>query len=284
LPFNTYPFPEISSVMALPAEGCQPLEVNFQAVATNANTYEWEFGWNALSAITSTPNATFTYPDTGTFTVTLRAYSFGICGDTLVMPGNVLVHITPVASFRDSINLTQEPVDGTVFFFNQSLHADQWEWDFGDGTGSTDENPVHRYQDVSDFNIRLTASNQFGCSDDTVLSRFIFRRSLYVPNALAPDFGGGDTLVKIWKPVGIGLRQYRAQVFNTWGELIWESTRLENTKPTEFWDGTYQGKLCPQDVYVWKVYGVFLDGYVWEGMSYAPGEPKKTIGSITLVR
>ena len=104
------------------------------------------------------------------------------------------------------------------------------------------------------------------------------------PNAFAPDFGGGNDLVKIWKPIGIGLRNYRAQIFNTWGELLWESTLLEDSRPVEGWDGTYKGKQCQQDVYVWKIDAVFMDGVRWEGMRFEAGKDRKTLGNVTLIR
>ena len=137
---------------------------------------------------------------------------------------------------------------------------------------------------MGDFNVTLYALNHFGCDDSINKSLTVFKRSLWVPNAFAPDFGGGNDLVKIWQPIGIGIRDYRAQVFNTWGELLWESTKLTDTKPAEGWDGTYLGKECHQDVYVWKVFAVFLDGTLWDGMRYEQGQRKKTIGSVTLIR
>ena len=87
-------------------------------------------------------------------------------------------------------------------------------------------------------------------------------------------------------PIGIGLRDYHAQIFDKWGELLWESDSLINTKPAVGWDGFYKGKLCEQDVYVWKIYAVFLDGTPWPGMSYDTDEGggRKTIGSVTLIR
>lgn len=36
------------------------------------------------------------------------------------------------------------------------------EWDFGDGTGSTAEDPVHDYAVAGDYTVKLTVSNMFG--------------------------------------------------------------------------------------------------------------------------
>ena len=43
-----------------------------------------------------------------------------------------------------------------------------WQWDFGDGTGSTAQNPVHDYTIAGEYTVSLTASNTFGTTTKTV--------------------------------------------------------------------------------------------------------------------
>jgi gliding motility-associated-like protein len=52
------------------------------------------------------------------------------------------------------------------------------------------------------------------------------------------------------------------KIFNRWGELIFESN-----DPKIGWDGYFQGYLCPQDVYIWKIEGLYKnnDKYVKAG-------------------
>ena len=282
---TTYPFPEILSVDVTPAEGCQPLVVTLTANTTNGNIFIWNFGDSTATLTLSTNIVTHIYQDTGYYTVTLQVISFLDCGDTSVLTNAAQVHVTPWANFDYTVNTTIEPIDGTVIFVNHSENADTYDWDFGDGsTHLYSVDAIHQYADIGNFSVTLAVETNYGCKDDTTISIFIFKRSLWVPNAFAPDFGGGNNEVKIWQPIGIGLRTYRAQVFNTWGELLWESTKLVDTKPAESWDGTYHGNMCQQDVYVWKVDAVFMDGVLWDGMTYEQGGKKKTIGSVTLIR
>ena len=172
-----------------------------------------------------------------------------------------------------------------MIFINQSLSANTYQWSFGDGFNSIDTNPIHKYEAVDSFTVTLIAANNY-CQDTTSKTFLVIKKALYVPNALEPNYGGSDTLVKIWKPIGIGLRDYHAQVFDKWGRLLWESTLLNETAPAESWDGIYAGIPCPEDVYVWKVDAVFIDGAIWQGMTYKKDEGggTKRIGSITLIR
>lgn len=63
----------------------------------------------------------------------------------------------------------------TVNFTNTSLHADDYLWDFGDGTTSTDVNPVHTYADSGTYSVTLVASR---CSQADVFSMTVSTTSL----------------------------------------------------------------------------------------------------------
>ena len=76
------------------------------------------------------------------------------------------------------------------------------------------------------------------------------------PDAFTPN---GDKLNDVFLPVYKGvIVEYQLNIFNRWGELIFESKDIDVG-----WDGTYKDKLCKQDVYVWKVYVKFSNGQVY---------------------
>jgi len=68
--------------------------------------------------------------------------------------------IVPVANF--SSDVTEGFVPLSVQFSDLSKDAAGWNWDFGDGTTSTEQNPVHVYTAVGKYAVTLTASNQAG--------------------------------------------------------------------------------------------------------------------------
>ena len=69
----------------------------------------------------------------------------------------------------------------------------------------------------------------------------------YVPNTFTPD---GDGVNEIFRPYGEGIdfSQYTMQIFNRWGELIYETN-----EPELGWDGTYKGKPVQVGTYIWKI-------------------------------
>ena len=285
-PVTVYPSPTAPDINISSVEGCQPLTVTISGNTYNASAFTWNFGTGAVPLTSNSANASFTYTDTGSYTLSLYMISDHQCTDTITMNDTIKVHIVPKAAFDTVINTSGYPYDGIVSFLNLSQNASSYVWSFGDGTTSNEFAPTHTYEHINTYSAQLIANTSYGCSDTAFQTFLVIRKALYVPNAIQPDYQGSQDLVKVWKPIGDGLLSYHARVFDKWGELMWESDQIKDWQPVDSWDGTYMGKPCQQDVYVWKINAVFLDGSVWPGMTYDKNEGggTKTMGSITLIR
>ena len=89
-------------------------------------------------------------------------------------------------------------------------------------------------------------------------------KGLFLPNALSP--GNASKEVGEFKAIGTGLLKYHLVIYDAWGNLIWETTKLDRGVPAEAWDGTFNGKPLPPDVYVWHLKEViFKDGKAYDG-------------------
>ncbi|MBL0095619.1 MAG: gliding motility-associated C-terminal domain-containing protein [Bacteroidetes bacterium] len=69
--------------------------------------------------------------------------------------------------------------------------------------------------------------------------------SLYIPNTFTPN---GDGLNDTFGVAGEAIKDFRMQIFNRWGQLIFETSNSN-----ERWDGTYGGQKVPMGTYVYKV-------------------------------
>lgn len=94
---------------------------------------------------------------------------------------------------------------------------------------------------------------------------------LIFPNVFTPDNDGVNDFFSPIVDCEIVLENYSMQVFNRWGQKVF--TSVDQNKG---WDGNYQNKLSPSDVYVWQA--SFL--YLKNGIKYE----KSIHGDITLVR
>ena len=100
-------------------------------------------------------------------------------------------------------------------------------------------------------NICLKVSNN-GCLDSTCLDIFIdFMPLIGVPNAFSPN---GDNLNDIIYVEGSGIIDLSFQIYNRWGELVFESFDKNLG-----WDGVYKGVPQELEVYTYLVKARFLD-------------------------
>lgn len=72
----------------------------------------------------------------------------------------------PTAAFiSDTNNITEGE---TVNFEDQSDgDPDSWQWDFGDGSTSAEQNPTHTYNSEDNYTVSLTVENDFGSDTET---------------------------------------------------------------------------------------------------------------------
>ncbi|MCI0751468.1 MAG: PKD domain-containing protein [Flammeovirgaceae bacterium] len=249
------PIPPIVDFDYQPGVGCAPLTVAFTNLSQFADpsTYQWQFGINQGGS--NAVNPTYTYTEPGFYSVTLTASNSTGQVVSYTHPVQIQVYDRPIAQF----GILGSPVialPGNLYVDNFSFGASGYQWDFGDGGTSSLYEPVHLYTTEGVFDISLVATNSDGCSDTLTLPavvRTVNRGEILLPNAFSPSpdgpgSGGGIGSNDIFKPLYRGVSEYQLLIFNRWGELLFETRDLETG-----WDGYYKGKLCQQDVYVYKI-------------------------------
>ncbi len=241
--------------------------------------WHWNFGDISTKKDTSlVQDPVYYYKNTGDYYVNLIVGDRNGCRDTII--DTVTVYTTPVSIF--TLTDTYNGMTGKVLLNNKSEGASSYYWDFGNGVTSTDENPIVTYSQDGTYIIKLVSTNDENCTDSSYYKYEVLFRGLYIPNAFSPS--NTNVAVRLFKPVGINLKQYHIQVFDNWGHMVWESTKLDSQgKPEEGWDGTFNGTLMQQGVYMWKASAIFIDDSIWEGSDIGQGD-FKTIGTVTLIR
>lgn len=245
-----------------PAEGCVPLTVNFTNLSENAIFSNWLFGDGGASTAT---DPVYTYYQPGTYTVSLVV--MGPDGSTDQMVQEQIIHVYPRAQAAFTVNPNEVNVPGEpIYCLNLSQNASSYQWDFGDGAFSVEENPLHYYQAEGEYDIQLIAENEHGCPDTLLLpgvvqalaSGLISFPNAFTPNTIESSGGVYDAHSfdnDVFFPIHNGVEKYQLQIFNKWGELLFESNDVNRG-----WDGYYRGTMAKQDVYVWKVRATFIDG------------------------
>jgi len=244
---------------------CVPGSVQFydQSITGNVNdpitTWYWTFG-DGTSSTLQNPNHGYTFP--GTYSVTLAVGTAGGCAaNNATAPWLIYAYPYPVAAFSLNTTILNIPYD-ILICTNNSTGALFYNWNFGDGGVSTAVNPQYLYNSVGNFQVQLIAMNLYGCTD-TAYANVTTNTNVTFPNVFTPNEDGsnggsytiGDLTNDVFFPYTSGVTEFKMQVFNRWGEMIFESLDIK-----QGWDGYYRGKLCQQDVYVWKAFIKFNNG------------------------
>ena len=187
---HVYP-PPASSFTFTPSGGTAPLLVTFTDISTSAvpiTSWAWDFGDGTTSPLENPPVHTYALP--GMYTVKLTVIDGNGARDTRTVQGavNVLPVAVPVPTVSPAVttvvpvvttvapvyilpvsDFTVTPSSGTapllVTFTDISRSAfplSSWVWDFGDGTTSTLQNPVHTYSSRGLYTVILTITDNYG--------------------------------------------------------------------------------------------------------------------------
>ena len=254
--------------------GCAPFSVKFNNISVNGYKFMWDFG-NGNHSNEFEPK--ITYFEGGTYKVRLEVYNN--LGEMSFAEQIITVYTQPTAFFKAAVNKVKIP-GNSVSFINLSENVSTLLWDFGDGTTSSEFEPVHEYVSTGIFNIALLVTTSENCTDQFVLSPGveIYTEEMTMANAFIPAKEGpsngiyvtGDPRNHIFHPnlASGDVVDYQFQIYNRWGNLFFQSSEIERG-----WDGYFNGKLCPQDVYIWKI-----------KCKYRSGKEVTKVGDVTLIQ
>jgi len=241
--------------------GCPPLDITFINKSQYADSYIWDFDDGTFSTEAS-PTHKFTISKE--HQVTLTAY--GLAGVDSSQQ-TIIVHPRPQEEFdaypREVRNLKQ-----IIKFVNNSLNASTYQWDFGDGNTSYDENPSHTYTEPGIFTVTLCVWSEHQCPDTLVKEKLVNvldgEGSTKFPNAFRWNESGptggnwGENAIDntIFHPHLENAVDIHMIIYTRWGEKVYETRELYVG-----WDGYLRsGELADQGVYVYKAWVTYSDG------------------------
>ena len=251
--------------------GCVPLVVSF----TNNSLYGEEYLWDYDDGGSSTAfEPTHTFNKSGYYQVKLTVKGEG--GEDFAFY-EIQSFILPVPDFLVEPSLVMLP-DQPAKVFNFTKYGNRYLWDFGDGTTYYAKDTVHQYTELGVYDVSLTAWSENGCEAYLNLPEavtVIGKSLMKFPNAFAPSTSGpnggwynpNNPSNEIFFPVHDGVIDYNLVIYNRWGELVFETTDVN-----QGWDGYCGSYRCMQAVYVWQV-----------KVEYSNGKLEVLVGDITLL-
>ena len=162
----------------------------------------------------------------------------------------VSINSAPQADFfldEYEFSLSNDP----ILFTDQSIDNNiiSWNWDFGDGNNSNEQNPSHLYTEPGIYYATLNIIDSYNCEDQITKEIKVLQDFYsYTPNIFTPNSDGtNDTFSP--SLLNIDISTYKLTIFDRWGNEIFETINY-----SQGWDGKQEnGKLLPSDVYSYKV-------------------------------
>lgn len=242
---------------------CVPDTVNVVDTSFGGLTYLWVSSDGQTS---TAPIPQFIYNTPGQYTITQTVFNPNTCNLQATTTRTFQANPKPVPGFFYNPNPSQENTP-TRFTSTASPDVVRWLWDFGDGTSSTQRDPLHQYITPNPANIVCqTVFNAAGCFDSLCIPvESIINIVNDLPSAFSPN---GDGINDVFIVRGFGISKMTLRVFNRQGLKVFE-TQTQSIG----WDGKYKGALQPMDAYAWT-----LD------IEYFNGEKVRKKGDVTLLR
>ncbi|HLP96720.1 MAG TPA: gliding motility-associated C-terminal domain-containing protein [Saprospiraceae bacterium] len=253
----------------LPEILCDTLNVKFTNKSTNTDTYTWYFDWENHPDWQSTDfSPTFTYPDTGLFTVALIAAPGLPCADTFFQ---VIQLVETEGPLSVSANPEEIMSGDTSQLLANLPGAIGYSWVSNNTLSDlTIADPLAFPPETSTYTVTALLPNgcrKTGSVTVRVPPPVCAEPLIFFPTGFSPNGDGENDVLQMESSLVI-TKVYWA-VYNRWGERVFEADALD-----DFWDGTYKGQPQPAETY-----GFFLRVQCEEGQ---PEFIKK--GNVTLLR
>jgi PKD repeat protein len=137
---------------------CPPFKLRFRNTTKYGVTYHWDFGDGTTSTDSSPVH---TYTAEGIYSITLVAANAGGCGDSFTRKDYIVVK-APDMKYSGSKEI-KSCTPYTARLSDATPGNVAWNWDFGDGTTSTLQNPEHTWKDAGKYSVTLTTITESGC-------------------------------------------------------------------------------------------------------------------------
>ncbi len=237
----------------------QPAFIRFTQTSGNpVVTWSWDLG-DGNAATGQTVN--HTYNNVNTYDLQVTVSDKDNCIRTVALQDGVTVYPLPDPSFTYTES-TAGINKSKIVFIPQLASGYSYHWKFPDGSTQTADTPALEVNDLLKGIVTLRVKNAYGCLDSTFRDIYIFPNNfnVYAPNSITPN---DDRLNDVFRLEGLGgVSDFRIQIVNRWGEEVFLSN-----DPASGWDGTYQGEIVSEGVYMYYASFRYFDGksYVFRG-------------------
>lgn len=188
--------------------GCVPSVINFSDQSTgNPTSWKWDLGNGSVSSLQN-PSAAYLNP--GRYTVKLLVRN-STGSDSIAKIDFIIIKSNPSVAFTADRTTGCYPLP-VAFTFQPGANQTpirRWEWDFGDGQLSSQQNPTYSYTQSGSFNVTLKVTDTSGCVNSLQKSHYMVINGVKAAFSNTVDIRCLSTRVNFYnRSVGNGILSY----------------------------------------------------------------------------
>jgi gliding motility-associated-like protein len=221
-------------------KGCHGLDMTFIFNESNDDIISWNFGDG--SNVNNSFKVIHHYNFPGMYNIFLEALSPLGCKSDSLFQVSIDTLSDVHAEITQSTNriLTGDP----VHFYTNQTGQNTFEWNFGDGNFSIQEDPVYNYSIPGNYSVMLTVTSPDGCKAIAISN--IEAAAIYIANSFTPNGDGLNDNFSV--SITNNIYDYSLEIFNRQGKKIFKSGSTAS-----IWDGNINGNPAPNGVYEYLV-------------------------------
>jgi PKD repeat protein len=234
---------------------CVGATTEFIIDGTGISTSTWDFGDGTTLNLLNPTSLFHYYSQPGVYSITAIVTNIYGCTDTVTFQNEVIIHPTPTASFITS-STSADIVYPYFEFYDLSVGAINYYWNFGDNNWSNDVNPTHTYNTEGNYLVELTVTNEYNCFDIATQIVNVEGIVVYIPNAFTPlDYNGVNDVFKPSFSSTEGIEFYEFRIYDRWGVKLFQTNDINeawigNSKEHDPGDDNYYAQ---NDIYTYQV-------------------------------
>ncbi len=221
---------------------CAGETVHFQPVyRSGADSLVWEWAEGQPDQVVP---LTYSFATAGTYPLTVTA-AYNPCRDTMARD---TIYVAPLPLVHLGTDSSLCPGDALRLANQESgQEGDQHRWSTGASSA------MITVQTPGMYWLQVISENECTVTDSITIYRSCY---IDLPNVFTPN---GDGLNDHFFPGGLqtrGVTSFHMQVFNRWGQLMYESRNIADRG----WDGRFNGQIVQEGVYVYQISAGFRNG------------------------
>ena len=224
---------------------CEGTYINFGGTYTSIGYtgVTWNFGDG--DSIKNINPVLYAYTTVGTFTITTTATYRACPAETVTRSVTVLQ--TPAINLGPDTSICEGGESIALQdYINAGNPLAKWLWNTGATTPGIVVNTSGNYSATVSIN-NCPATDTVWISNDCYVS---------VPNVFTPNGDGVNDYFYPRQLLTKGLTQFKMDIYNRWGQLVFETTSVEGRG----WDGRFNSEMQPEGVYMYIIDATFKDG------------------------